>query len=271
MSEFLQAVRLAADGSLDGVSDGVILAMGVVCALLLVVSIFALFVSIYLAIRYARYNRKMNSCGLTGQQIARSILDQNGLQRIKVSKTGSILLGNSYSHYFKKVRLRRLTWKKQSVTSLAMAAQKSALAVLDKENDPDMRSRVRMTPIIYIGPLAFVPMVIIGALLDLYVFKTGSGMYTIILTAIALVFYILSFVMSLLVLKTEKKAQQRAYDIMKESGMATDEELVMCRKLFRLYNIEYVNDMVIALLELIYRVLQIIAYVQNASSSSNNA
>ena len=271
MSEFLQAVRLAADGSLDGVSDGVILAMGVVCALLLVVSIFALFVSIYLAIRYARYNRKMNSCGLTGQQIARSILDQNGLQRIKVSKTGSILLGNSYSHYFKKVRLRRLTWKKQSVTSLAMAAQKSALAVLDKENDPDMRSRVRMTPIIYIGPLAFVPMVIIGALLDLYVFKTGSGMYTIILTAIALVFYILSFVMSLLVLKTEKKAQQRAYDIMKESGMATDEELVMCRKLFRLYNIEYVNDMVIALLELIYRVLQIIAYVQNASSSPNNA
>ncbi len=39
-------------------------------------------------------------------------------------------------------------------------------------------------------------------------------------------------------------------------------------KLFKLYNIEYVNDMVIALLELIYRVLQIIAYAQNNSSSS---
>ncbi len=271
MSEFLNAVRLAADGSLDGVSDAVILAMGVVGALLLVASIFALFVSIYLAIRYTRYNRKQSSCGMTGEQVARDILDQNGLQRIKVSKTGSILLGNSYSHYFKKVRLRRLTWKKQSVTSLAMAAQKSALAVLDKENDPDMQTRVRLTPVIYIGPLAFVPMVIIGALLDLYMFKTTNGMYTILLTAIALVFYLLSFIMSIQVLKTEKKAQQRAYDIMKENDMATDEELAMCKKLFRLYNIEYINDMVISLLELVYRVLQIIAYVQNASSSSSRS
>lgn len=56
---------------------------------------------------------------------------------------------------------------------------------------------------------------------------------------------------------------------MKEEGLATEEELVMCKKLFRLYNIEYINDMVIALLELIYRVLQIIAYVQNSSSSSS--
>ena len=245
MSEFLNAVRLAADGSLDGVSDAVILAMGVVGALLLVASIFALFVSIYLAIRYTRYNRKQSSCGMTGEQVARDILDQNGLQRIKVSKTGSILLGNSYSHYFKKVRLRRLTWKKQS--------------------------RVRLTPVIYIGPLAFVPMVIIGALLDLYMFKTTNGMYTILLTAIALVFYLLSFIMSIQVLKTEKKAQQRAYDIMKENGMATDEELAMCKKLFRLYNIEYINNMVISLLELVYRVLQIIAYVQNASSSSSRS
>lgn len=39
MSEFLNAVRLAADGSLDGVSDAVILAMGVVGALLLVIHI----------------------------------------------------------------------------------------------------------------------------------------------------------------------------------------------------------------------------------------
>ena len=39
---------------------------------------------------------------------------------------------------------------------------------------------------------------------------------------------------------------------------------------FKLYNIEYVNNMIIALLELVYRVLQIIAYVQNSSSSKNN-
>lgn len=132
-----------------------------------------------------------------------------------------------------------------------------------------MKTRVRLTPLIYFGPIAFVPMVIVGALLDLFVFNSANGICTIILTSIGLAFYLLSFIMSILVLKTEKKAQKRAYEIMKEDGMATDEELDMCQKLFRLYNIEYINDMVIALLELIYRVLQIVAYVQNSSSSTN--
>ena len=266
MSEFINAVRSAWDGGLDGVSDAVILAMGVVCGLLIIVSIFALGVSIFLAISYVRYNKKQNSCGKTGEQIARKILDHHELGHIKVSKTGSIMFGNSYSHYFKKVRLRRLTWQKRSVTSLAMAAQKSALAVLDKENDAEMRTRVRLTPLIYFGPIAFVPMVVIGVLLDVLL---STGFCGILFTVLGLGFYLLSFVMSILVLKTERKAQKRAYEIMKEEGLATEEELESCKKLFRLYNIEYINDMVIALLELIYRVLQIIAYVQNSSSSSS--
>ena len=257
-----------ADGTLDGVSEGVIIAMSVVVGLLIIASIFAFGISIYLSISYVRYNKKQNSCGKTGEQIARKILDHHELGHIKVSKTGSIMFGNSYSHYFKKVRLRRLTWQKRSVTSLAMAAQKSALAVLDKENDAEMRTRVRLTPLIYFGPIAFVPMVVIGVLLDVLL---STGFCGILFTVLGLGFYLLSFVMSILVLKTEKKAQKRAYEIMKEEGLATEEELESCKKLFRLYNIEYINDMVIALLELIYRVLQIIAYVQNSSSSSSKS
>ena len=266
MSEFSNIVREMADGTLDGVSEGVIIAMSVVVGLLIIASIFAFGISIYLSISYVRYNKKQNSCGKTGEQIARKILDHHELGHIKVSKTGSIMFGNSYSHYFKKVRLRRLTWQKRSVTSLAMAAQKSALAVLDKENDAEMRTRVRLTPLIYFGPIAFVPMVVIGVLLDVLL---STGFCGILFTVLGLGFYLLSFVMSILVLKTEKKAQKRAYEIMKEEGLATEEELESCKKLFRLYNIEYINDMVIALLELIYRVLQIITYVQNSSSSSS--
>ena len=268
MSEFSNIVREMADGTLDGVSEGVIIAMSVVIGLLIIASIFAFGISIYLSISYVRYNKKQNSCGKTGEQIARKILDHHELGHIKVSKTGSIMFGNSYSHYFKKVRLRRLTWQKRSVTSLAMAAQKSALAVLDKENDAEMRTRVRLTPLIYFGPIASVPMVVIGVLLDVLL---STGFCGILFTVLGLGFYLLSFVMSILVLKTEKKAQKRAYEIMKEEGLATEEELESCKKLFRLYNIEYINDMVIALLELIYRVLQIIAYVQNSSSSSSKS
>lgn len=268
MTEYTNFVRTIMDGELDGVSDGIIVAMSVVGGLLVIVGIISLIVSIYLAISYVKYNKQKNACGLTGEQVARDLLDKHGLSAIKVTCSGSMLFGNSYSHYFKKVRLRRRTWQKDSVTSLAMAAQKSSLAVLDQEGDPDMRNRVRLTPLIYFGPIAFVPMIAIGVIIDLFVYTVSDGMFTIIFSAVGLAFYLVSFVMSLLVLKTEKKAQTKALALMQTDGLATQEELGMCQKLFQLYNIEYVNDMIVALLELIFRVLQIVAASQHNSSSS---
>ncbi len=270
MSEFINTLREVSDYDLSGVSDGIVLSMFVVLVLLAIASIVAFVISIWLGISYVKYNKKKNSVGKTGEQVARKILDDNGLSNIAVSKNGSILFGNSYSHFFKKVRLRRRTWQKDSVTSLAMAAQKSSLAVMDKEGDPSMKKRIALTPIIYFGPLAFIPLIIIGVLLDLFVIKSSSGICTIVLTCVGLLFYVISFVMSILILKTEKDAQQKALSIMKNEGLANDEEIEDCKKLFKLYNIEYVNNMIIALLELIYRVLQIIAYVQGSSSSSKD-
>jgi len=55
--------------------------------------------------------------------------------------------------------------------------------------------------------------------------------------------------------------------------MATDEEIEMMRSLFKLYNIQYINDIVLEFLQLLLKVLQIVAKVQNSSgsnSSSNN-
>ena len=246
------------------------IAILVVGALLLLVSIFALFVSIYLAIAYIKYNRTKNSIGLTGKEVARKILDDNGLEHIKVSATGSFIFGNSYSHYFKKVRLRRFTYKKQSISSLAMAAQKSSLAIMDKEGDPDMKKRVRLVPLITFGPLLCVPLIVVGVLLDVLLFN-ANGVVAIVFVAIGLLFYIMAFVLSIMVLKTEVKAQEKAYQIMRDNHLATEEELEMMKKLFKLYNIQYVNDLIIELLEIIYRVLQLVAMAQNGGSGSNSS
>ena len=48
MSEFSNIVREMADGTLDGVSEGVIIAMSVVVGLLIIASIFAFGISIYI-------------------------------------------------------------------------------------------------------------------------------------------------------------------------------------------------------------------------------
>ena len=232
------------------------IALAIVGGLIFVVGLASTITSIWLVVRYFRFNRKANSLGLSGIEVARKILDDNGLQHIKVKRTGSLLFGNSYSHYFKKVRLRGLIRHENSVTSMGLGAQKAALAILDKEGDVDMRKRIRLVPLVTFGPFAFIPLVLIGAALDYFVFSNGSGTCTMVLGAIGLLFYVYSVVLSVLTLKTEKKAQSRAYEILERDYHVTEEELADLKELFHYYNVQYINDIILSSLELIYTVLQ---------------
>ena len=243
------------------------IALAIVAIMIAIVGAYAFAVSIWLMVKYVKFNRTENSAGLTGQEVARKILDENGLNHIKVKATGSILFGNSYSHFFKKVRLRRLTRHERSLTSLGMGAQKASLAILDKEGDPDMRKRIHLYPLITFGPFAFIPLIVIGALLDYFVFSQ-TGVITLVLGGIGLLFYVYSIVLSVLTLKTEKKAQEKAYNILKERGLVTEEELASLRELFHLYNVQYINDIILSSLELLYFVLEILAATQGNSSSN---
>ena len=245
------------------------IALMIVGALIGLVGIYALIVSVWLIVKYIRFNRIKNSAGLTGQEVARKILDDNDLAHIKVKATGSLLFGNSYSHYFKKVRLRRMTRHEHSLTSLGMGAQKACLAILDKEGDPDMKKRIRLYPIIAGGPFMFIPLITIGVLLDYFIFNM-SGIPTLVLGGIGFLFYVYSVVLSVLTLKTEKKAQAKAYEILETQGLATEEELDALKELFHLYNVQYINDIILASLELLYKVLQIAIALKGGRISSSN-
>ena len=242
------------------------IALLVVGVLIAIVGMVSGITSIWLIVKYFRFNRRENSLGLTGIEIARKILDDNDLEHIKVKRTGSLLFGNSYSHYFKKVRLRGLIRHETSLTSMGIGAQKAALAILDKEGDEDMRKRIRLVPLITFGPFAFIPLILIGGVLDYFVFN-GNGICTLVLGAIGLLFYVYSVVLSVLTLKTEKKAQNRAYDILKRDYHITAEELSALKELFHLYNIQYINDIILSSLELLYTILEIaIAVKGNADN-----
>ena len=244
---------------------GLEIALMIVGALIALIGLVSLVVSAWLGIKYYKFNRKENSVHMTGEQVARKVLDDNDLEHIKVKATGSVLFGNSYSHYFKKVRIRRMTRHQTSVTALGMGAQKACLAVLDKENDPDMKKQVRLYPMITFGPLAFIPLILVGVVLDYFVFQ-NNGVCTYVLGTLGLLFYVYAIVLSVLTLRTEKKAQERAYIYLQESHMATEEELDDLRELFRLYNIQYINDIILACLELLYTILQIAIEINKEKS-----
>jgi Zn-dependent membrane protease YugP len=245
------------------------IALAIVGGIIVLVGIYALIVSIWLMVKYVKFNKQKNSAGLSGQEVARKILDANGLNHVAVKVTGSLMFGNSYSHYFKKVRLRRFTRHERSLTSLGMGAQKASLAILDKEGDPDMRKRIRLYPLITFGPFAFIPLIVIGGLLDYFVFNQ-TGIVTLVLGGIGLLFYVYSIVLSVLTLKTEKKAQEKAYQILEENNLVTEEELCSLKQLFHLYNVQYINDIILASLELLYTILQICSVLQGDTTISKD-
>jgi Zn-dependent membrane protease YugP len=248
---------------------GLEIALGVVGILIALVGMVSGAISLWLMVKYYKYNRRPNSIGLTGTEMARSILDKNGLEHIKVKRTGSLWFGNSYSHYFKKVRLRGFIRHETSLTSIGMGAQKAVLAILDKEGDPDMRKRIRLVPLVSFGPFAFLPILVAGVLLDFFIFnQTGICVY--VCCGIGLLLYTYSLIFSILTLKTERKAQDRAYQILRDDYGVTAEELVALKELFHLYNIQYVNDIILSSLELLYRALQVVLIVKGGSDSSSS-
>lgn len=222
--------------------------------------------SLWLMVKYFRFNRRENSLGLTGMQIARKILDDHGLSHIKVKRTGSLWFGNSYSHYFKKVRLRGLIRHETSLTSIGMGAQKAALAIMDKEGDADMKKRIRLIPWMAFGPFAFIPLLVIGGLLDIFVLYT-NGTCTLVLGGIGLLLYVYAVVLSVLTLKTERKAQKRAYEILEKDYHVTSDELAALKELFHLYNVQYVNDIILSSLELIYTILKFAVILKERSDN----
>ncbi len=255
--------------SSNDVSILLTIAIILIGALIIIVGIISSIVSIVLAISYVKYNRTKNSANITGADAARLLLDKNGLQDIKVKVGGSLIFGNSYSHYFKKIRLRRLTKNKTSITSLAIGAEKTALAILDKENDADVRKRVKLVPFVTFGPLAFIPLILIGAILDLFILKS-EGLVLLIVAIIGILLFGVSVILAFVTLKSEKKAQKRALELLRENDLATEEETNQMVNLFKLYNIQYINDLIISVLELIRFILQIMASVAKNSKSSNN-
>lgn len=73
----------------DKNTEALKVAIIIVVALIAVCDVIEIVVSIYLAIRYVKFNKKKNGCGKTGEAIARKILDDNELQKIKVKCSGS--------------------------------------------------------------------------------------------------------------------------------------------------------------------------------------
>lgn len=116
--------------------------------LLMVIGFFlVLFAQIRINSAYSKYRRIGNYKNLTGYEVARAILDANGLSNIEVLKTS----GNLTDHYDPSKKLIRLSsdiYSGTSIASMAVAAHECGHAIQDKESYMFFRIRSFLVPIV---------------------------------------------------------------------------------------------------------------------------
>lgn len=241
--------------------SGIEIAILIVSGLIVVALVVALIVQIVLIVKYKRYNKTPLANGLTSQQTARSLLDSNGLQNVQIKKLGFfrriLLFGNHYSVMKKTIYLRKNILNSSSVTAVGIATQKVCLAVQHKNKDKSFIFRYVLQILTLFTPLLFYGSIVLGLVVDLVTQFTGIP--TIIGLFVGIGFYILVFVLQIVNIKVEKRANEQTVAILQSAKIFNEQEITTLKELLKLYIVADIIVLVLSVLKIILQILKIFA------------
>lgn len=214
--------------------------------LLLVIGfIFVIYAQIKINSAYSKYRKVKNSTGLTGRDVARKILDANGLTQIQIYETS----GNLTDHYAPSKKLINLSsdiYNGDSIASAAVAAHECGHAIQDKENYTFLKIRSFLVPIVnlvsYLGYFGLI-VSLIGGL-------TGYLKLSIIILLATVLF-------QLVTLPVEINASKRAHEQLKKLNLVYEGEESGVKKVLSAAAMTYVASLLSSILQLLRLVLML--------------
>ena len=96
---------------------------------------------------YSKYRRKANKLKISGVEVARKILDANGLDKVHVVEVSGEL-SDHYDPSSKVVRLSHDIFHGETIAAMAVAAHECGHAIQDKEAYKPMKVRSMLVPIV---------------------------------------------------------------------------------------------------------------------------
>lgn len=238
-------------------------------AVLMAVSLFAEIWKLVVVVRYSKYNKQQTKAKLPANEVAKKLLEGLGINDVQVVPCGfwaSIFLGNSYSPRKKIIRLRKNIYDKTSLTAIALAAQKVAIAERDREGDKKIRVRAFFAKLGYFAPFVVLPLFLLGMIIDFLSIK-GFGTFTIVLGVIAAVWYLASFIVVILNMPIEKRANKKAVEYFEKTNLLDADEISDAKDLYKTYMTMYILDFISELLYIIWRIAQLFVKIAGRNSS----
>lgn len=206
-------------------------------------SIIGFIIVIYAQVRinssYSKYRKLKANCGMSGQEVARKILDSNELSDIHIVE----VKGELSDHYDPKRKVLRLSsdiYHSDSIASVSVAAHECGHAIQDKEGYNFMRIRGFLVPVVNFVTYA-------GYIIGIISLIGGATGYL----KVTLLIILASIVFQLVTLPVEFNASNRANAELLRLGIVSSEEQAHTKKMLGAAALTYVASVISSILNML--------------------
>ena len=211
--------------------------------LLIPVLILAFYAQAKVSGNYKKYMQVLSSVNMTGEEVARTILERNGLVNVKIVPTEGYL-SDHYDPRISEVHLSKEVFYGRSISSLSIAAHECGHALQHASGYSGILIRASILPIANIGSWLAFPLFLAGLFFSI----TGLMDLGIILFAGVLVFHLVT-------LPVEYNASHRAIEQLGDRIIIYEDEMKGAKKVLNAAALTYVAATLMALVNLLRLIL----------------
>ncbi|MDD4571445.1 MAG: zinc metallopeptidase [Clostridia bacterium] len=187
---------------------------------------------------FKKYSKEWSSNNYTAFQVARALLDSNGLGDVRIEH----IRGNLTDHYDPRSQVLRLSdsvYNSTSLASIGVAAHEVGHAIQDAQEYMPLKIRSMIVPVANFGNYASWIILVIGLIM---------GSFDI--AAIGVVLFLAVVLFQLVTLPVEYNASSRAVAALEGGGYLTRDEVPKAKKVLDAAALTYVAALLMSILTL---------------------
>ncbi|HZW68858.1 MAG TPA: zinc metallopeptidase [Pseudogracilibacillus sp.] len=196
---------------------------------------------------YRKYSKEPTSSQVTGAEVARKILDDNGLYDVTIEEVQGTLTDH-YDPRSKTVRLSSGNYHGRSMAAAAVAAHEVGHALQHAEEYAFLKFRTNLVPLASFGSSA-----------SFYIILAGIIFSSMNLLLIGIIFMAFAVLFQLVTLPVEFNASSRAMDQLVTTGLILNNEERDTKKVLDAAALTYVAAALVAVAELLRFILIFLA------------
>jgi Zn-dependent membrane protease YugP len=198
--------------------------------------------------RFKKYSQVRNQRGLTGAQVAREILDSNGLGNVNIEE----VKGRLSDHYDPRTQTLRLSpevARTPSVAAVGVAAHEAGHALQHSSGYAPLKLRSAMVPAVqfgsWLGPIIILAGLALQGLMGLFELGNAVALFGLALFGAVAVFAVVT-------LPVEWNASARAKKLLHQYNIVDQRELAGVNKVLNAAAWTYVVAALTALVQVLY-------------------